>query len=232
MTNIQKRLFALRDLKYRDFHAGLIPGVDKERIIGVRVPALRNIAREIFATAEAERFLQNLPHRYFDENQLHALLLNRIKDYGECLERVKEFLPYVDNWATCDILRPPCFDKNHGGLIKEIPLWLQAKEIYTVRFGIEMLMVHFLEEDFRPEYLSWVADIQSEAYYVRMMQAWFFAEALVRQWDGAIGYLENKRLEPWTHNKAIQKGCESYRISDERKKYIKALKLFHVKQFQ
>ncbi len=232
MTNIQKQLFLLHDKKYREFHSKLIPTIDKKTIIGVRVPVLRNIAREISATAEAEMFLQNLPHQYYDENQLHALLLNLIVDYGECLDGVKRFLPYVDNWATCDLLRPKVFNKHHAELIKEISDWLRCDKTYTVRFGIEMLLVHFLEEDFQKKYLDWVANIQSDAYYIRMMQAWFFAEALVRQWDGAIGYLENKRLEPWTHNKAIQKGCESYRISDERKKYIKALKLFHVKQFQ
>lgn len=219
------RLLGEQDLKYRDFHATLIPNIDKKKIIGVRVPVLRNISREIFCTSESEKFLQKLPHKYFDENQLHALLLNKIKEYDECIRRVDEFLPYIDNWATCDILRPKCFCKNHAKLIKEISFWLKSREIYTVRFGIEMLMTHFLAEDFQPKYLGWVAKIRSEEYYLRMMQAWFFAEALVKQWDAAIGFIENKKLETWTHNKAIQKGCESFRISDEKKRYIKSLKV-------
>lgn len=231
MTELQRQLFALQDKEYREFHAKLIPNVDKKVVIGVRVPAIRNIAREIFATAEAEKFLENLPHRYFDENQLHALLLNQIDEYKECLDRVKRFLPYVDNWATCDVLRPKVFAKYHEKLIKEIPVWLRSDKTYTVRFGIEMLLVHFLEDDFQKKYLDRVVNVKNEDYYVRMMQAWFFAEAAVKQYETTLPYFEKCKLTEWTHNKAIQKVQESYRISQEHKNYMKSFKMFHVKHF-
>ena len=223
MTNIQKQLFALQDKGYREFHSGLIPTIDKDTIIGVRVPVLRKLAKELDEET-ATTFLQNLPHKYYEGNQLHAILLSGINDYKQCLVAVNRFLPYVDNWATCDVLRPKVFAKQHKELIKEISAWLQSDKIYTVRFGIEMLLVHFLDKDFQKKYLKWVAKIKSEEYYVRMMQAWFFAEAAAKQYEAALPYFEKHRLEQWTHNKAIQKACESFRVAEDRKEYLKKLK--------
>ena len=230
MTELQRQLFALQDEEYRKFHAGLVPGVDKEKIIGVRVSVLRKLAKELDEKTIAI-ILQSLPHKYYEENQLHAILLSEIKDYKQCLAAVNKFLPYVDNWATCDLLRPKVFVKYHEKLIKEIPVWLRSDKKYTVRFGIEMLMVHFLKEDFQKKYLDWVANIRSEEYYVCMMQAWFFAEAAVKQYESVLPYFEKRNLAEWTHNKVIQKVQESYRISQEYKNYIKSLKMFHVKHF-
>lgn len=223
MTNIQKQLFASQDKGYREFHSGLIPTIDKDTIIGVRVPALRKLAKEL-GEKTATTFLQNLPHKYYEENQLHAILLSEIKDYEQCLAAVNRFLPYVNNWATCDVLRPKVFAKHHKELIKEISVWLQSSKTYTVRFGIEMLLVHFLDKDFQKRYLDWVAKIKSEEYYVRMMQAWFFAEAAAKQYESVLPYFEKHRLEHWTHNKAIQKVCESFRVAKDRKEYLKTLK--------
>lgn len=223
MTNIQKQLFALQDKKYREFHSKLIPTIDKQTIIGVRVPVLRKFAQELDEKTTTT-FLQKLPHQYYEENQLHGILLSGLKDYGQCLAAVNKFLPYVDNWATCDLLRPKIFAKYHKELIKEISVWLQSDKTYTVRFGIEMLLVHFLDKDFQKKYLDWVAKIQSEEYYVRMMQAWFFAEAAAKQYEAVLPYFEKQKLESWTHNKAIQKACESFRIAKGRKEYLRKLK--------
>lgn len=225
MTAIQQRLFALQDLKYRDFQAKLMPTVDKETIIGVRTPELRKLTKELKGTAEAADFLRTLPHEYYDENNLHGFLLCEIKDYGECVAALDAFLPQVDNWATCDLMSPKCFKRHKAELIKDIRRWMASDELYTVRFGIEMLMSHFLDEDFFPESLSWVASIRSEEYYLRMMQAWYFATALTKQYDAALPYIEEHRLEDWTHNKAIQKSLESYRIPGEQKEYLRTLKI-------
>ncbi|MBQ0067002.1 MAG: DNA alkylation repair protein [Phascolarctobacterium sp.] len=223
MTNIQKQLFALQDKKYREFHSKLIPTIDKQTIIGVRVPVLRKFAQELDEQTAAT-FLQKLPHQYYEENQLHAILLSGLKDYGQCLAAVNKFLPYVNNWATCDLLRPKIFVKYHKELIKEISVWLQSDKTYTMRFGIEMLLVHFLDKDFQKKYLDWVAKIQSEEYYVRMMQAWFFAEAAAKQYEAVLPYFEKQKLESWTHNKAIQKARESFRVAEDRKEYLRKLK--------
>ena len=225
MTAIQERLFALQDLKYRDFQAKLMPTVDKETIIGVRTPMLRKLAKELKGTEEAADFLRTLPHEYYDENNLHGFLLTEIKDYSECIAALDAFLPQVDNWATCDLLSPKCFKRHKAELIKDIRRWTDSDALYTVRFGIEMLMSHFLDEDFFPESLSWVASIRSEEYYLRMMQAWYFATALTKQYDAALPYIEEHRLEDWTHNKAIQKSLESYRIPGEQKEYLRTLKI-------
>ena len=225
MTVIQERLFALQDLSYRDFQAKRMPTVDKKKIIGVRTPELRKLAKELKGTAEAAEFLRELPHTYYDENNLHGFLLCEIKDYGECVAALDAFLPQVDNWATCDLLSPKCFKRHKAELIKDIRRWTDSDALYTVRFGIEMLMSHFLDEDFFPESLSWVASIRSEEYYLRMMQAWYFATALTKQYDAALPYIEEHRLEDWTHNKAIQKSLESYRIPGEQKEYLRTLKI-------
>lgn len=224
MTNLQKQLFELQDKEYAVFQSKLTPGVDPSLFIGVRVPILRKFAKEYIKNPEQEKFRKKLPHKYYDENMLHGLLLEQIKDYEECVAAVEAFLPYVDNWAVCDIMSPKVFKKNKEKLIKKIPEWIQSSHSYTCRFGIEMLMSHYLDEDFRPEYLELPAEVRSEEYYVNMMIAWFFATALTKQWDAAIPYIENEKMEKWTHNKTIQKACESYRITDEQKQYLRKLK--------
>ena len=224
MTEFQERLFALQDLGYRDFTAPLIPGVEPERIIGVRTPAVRKLAAELIREGKAEAFLEELPHRYLEENGLHAALLCRQKDFSRCLEQVECFLPFVDNWATCDSLNPDCFKKHPAELLERVPTWLASDRTYTIRFGIGVLMNHFLDENFRPEYLNLVADLRSEEYYVNMMIAWYYATALAKQYEAALPYIENRRLARWTHNKSIQKAIESYRVPEERKAYLRSLR--------
>ena len=225
MTEIQQRLFALQDTGYRDFHAALMPTVDKALVIGVRMPALRALARELKGTEQAAAFMAELPHRYYEENNLHAALIGHIRDFDGCMAALEIFLPYVDNWATCDMMNPKALAKDKAVLLERIRLWLQSSHTYIVRFGMEMLMNHFLEEDFREEYLALVASVQSEEYYVRMMQAWYFATALAKQYEAAVTYLEQRKLGVWVHNKTIQKARESYRISGEQKEYLKSLKI-------
>ena len=221
---IRDRLFAMQDLKYRDFHSGLMPTIEKELVIGVRTPELRKLAKELSKTDMAADFINILPHRYYEENNLHAFLLCDIKDYDVLITRLNKFLPFVDNWATCDMMRPAAFAKNKERLLPEIRQWMQSEEPYTVRFGIEMLMLHFLEDDFDISYAQAVAAIRSDEYYVRMMVAWYFATALAFQYERILPFLEDKALDPWTHNKAIQKAVESYRVTDEKKIYLKTLK--------
>ena len=222
---IRAELFRLKDEKYRDFQAKLIPTVKPETMIGVRTPALRSYAKQLLKREEVSLFLENLPHGYFDENQLHAFLLSEMKDYGQCIERVNRFLPHIDNWATCDQLSPKSFAKHRGELAGEIGAWLRSGETYTLRFGIGMLLQHYLDEAFDPAWPEAVAALRSEEYYVNMMIAWYFATALAKQYEAALPYLEQGRLAPWTHNKAIQKALESYRIAPEQKEYLKQLKL-------
>jgi len=222
---IRAALIEQRDEAYRAFQLPLIPTVDPERVIGVRTPALRRLARSLRGTPEAEAFLAALPHRYFDEDQLHAFLIAEERDFTRCVTRCDEFLPFVDNWATCDQLSPAVFRRHHDELLPRIRRWIGARGVYTVRFGIGMLMQHFLDADFEPVYLSWVAAVSSEEYYVRMMIAWYFATALAKQYDAALPYFTEKRLDPWTHNKAIGKASESRRIPPERKTYLKSLRL-------
>lgn len=225
MTEIQEKLFALRDEKYRDFNASLIPTVDKALVIGVRVPQLRKLAKELKGRPLAAEFMADLPHEYHDENLLQALLINENKDFGLCMEELEAFLPFVDNWAVCDMLGPKVLAKDKEKLLEHIPRWLDSPHAYTQRFAMCMLMSHFLEEDFREEYLELVAAVKSEEYYVRMMQAWYFATALAKQYDSAVKYIEGRRLESWTHNKSIQKARESFRVSPEHKAYLKTLKV-------
>ena len=223
--NIRETLFSLQDRDFGAFQAKLIPNIDPERMIGVRTPALRALAKRLRGSGEAEAFLKELPHQYFEENNLHAFLLGEIKDFEICVQAVEDFLPWVDNWATCDQMSPRVFSKNKQALLPYIRCWLDSDRVYTRRFGIGMLMSHFLDGDFREEYLAWVSDIRSEEYYVNMMIAWYFATALAKQYDAALPYIQNRRLDPWTHNKTIQKAVESSRISDERKTYLKSLKI-------
>lgn len=224
MDAIQEKLFALQDLSYRQFQAKLMPTVDPDRIIGVRMPALRKLAKELKSTAEAEAFLAALPHQYYDENNLHGLLLCARSGYEETVSGLEAFLPHVDNWATCDLLSPRAFRAHPPQLPEQIRRWLDSGDTYTVRFGLEMLMSFYLDECFRPEYLDWAAEVKNEEYYVRMMVAWYFATALAKQYDAALPYLTDRRLEQWTHNKTIQKAVESYRITPEQKEALRALR--------
>lgn len=224
MDYIQKRLFEMQDLKYREFHSRLMPTVEKEKVIGVRTPELRKFAKEISKTDYAKEFLKILPHEYYEENNLHAFLIEEIGDYDFCVAELNRFLPYVDNWATCDMMRPKIFKKHLSELLDEIEIWLHSKDTYTVRYGIEMLMVYFLDENFSPEYPETVSKIRSDEYYIKMMVAWYFATALSKRYDDVLPYLEQNRLDADTHNKTIRKAVESYRISDERKNYLRTLK--------
>ena len=225
MEKIENELFKLQDKKYQEFQAKLIPTRNPNTIIGVRTPELRKYAKDLLKNNEYKEFLKELPHKYFDENQLHAFIISGIKDYDECINYANQFLPYIDNWATCDQMSPKIFKKNHDILLKEIKNWIKSKETYIIRFGIGMLMQHFLDEDFDPEYLEWVSNIKSKEYYVNMMIAWYFATALAKKYEVTISYIENKKLDVWCHNKTIQKAIESYRITPEQKEYLRSLKI-------
>ena len=225
MTEIQKRLFELQDEKYRDFQVKLIPTADPAAVIGVRTPELRKLAKELSKRDDIDTFLETLPHEYFDENQLHAFILSGMKDFTKCMAGVCSFLPFIDNWATCDQLSPKVFSKNKTDLLVHINEWLQSDKTYTIRFAAGMLMEHFLDDDFDIKYPEMVAAIESDEYYVNMMRAWYFATALAKQYDRVISFIEEKRLDKWTHNKTIQKSVESYRISPEQKTYLKSLKI-------
>ena len=224
MTEVQSRLFSLQDAEYRAFQCKLMPTVPTETVIGVRTPALRAMAKELAGTAEADAFLSALPHRYYEENNLHGFLLARIRDFDACAAAVDRFLPYVDNWATCDSLSPAVFARRAEALTPHISRWLSSEHTYTRRFGIGCLMRWFLDERFRPEYPAAVAAIRSEEYYVNMMIAWYFATALAKQYDAVLPYLEQRLLSPWVHEKTIRKACESYRVPPDRKIYLKSLR--------
>ena len=214
----------LQDLKYRDFHSNLMPGIDKEDIIGIRMPVLRKFAGNFAKTEEAKAFLKDIPHRYYEENNLHMMLLGKIREFDRCLQETIDFLPFVNNWATCDFPAPKCFAKNKEKLLPYIEKWLDSGKTYTIRYGIGMLMRLYLDEDFYSRYPEMVAKIQSEEYYVEMMIAWYFATALAKQWDDVIGYLEQENLSDSVHRKTIQKAVESYRITDEQKIYLRSLR--------
>ncbi|MBO7710544.1 MAG: DNA alkylation repair protein [Lachnospiraceae bacterium] len=222
---IREKLFALQDEKYRDFQIRLIPGSGRDTMIGVRTPDLRRYAKLLIKTEDIQIFLNDLPHQYFDENQLHAFIISEIKDYDRCMREVIRFLPYVDNWATCDQLSPGIFKKHRQELLQQIRIWIRSDLTYTIRFGIGMLMQHFLDDDFDPEYPAMVAGIRSEEYYVNMMIAWYFATALAKQYEAVLPFMENHRLDAWTNNKAIQKSVESFRITPEQKEYLRSLKI-------
>lgn len=223
--NIIEELFSLQDVSYGDFQARLTPGIPREEIIGVRVPEIRKLADRIGKEQETAEFLEALPHRYYDENMLHGVLLSEMRDFDTCIAAVDRFLPYVDNWAVCDIMAPKVFKKNKPALLDKTQQWSASEKTYTCRFSLETLMRHFLDGDFRSEYLEIPAGIHSDEYYVRMMIAWFFATALAKQWEAAVPYIESRRLVPWVHNKTIQKARESYRITPEQKEYLKTLKV-------
>ena len=222
--DIQRQLFGLQELQYKKFTSKLMPTVNPETVIGVRTPELRKLAKDYSKTPEAMEFLKTLPHTYFEENNLHGFLIETIKDYDIAIAAVDAFLPYIDNWATCDTLSPKVFKKHLPELYEKIKVWLKSGKTYTVRFGIGMLMGFYLDENFKPETLELVAGVRSEEYYINMMIAWYFATALAKQYDAALPYIQEQRLEKWAHNKAIQKAIESYRISDETKAYLRTLK--------
>ncbi len=222
--NIQKRLFKLQDCEYAKFHSKLIPNVEKQSIIGVRVPELRKLAKEYAKHKESVDFINGLPHKYYDENMLHGLMISQIRDYKECISKINDFLPYVDNWAVCDSMSPKVFAKNKDLLIIEIKEWIKSKYTYTCRFGLGMLMRHFLDDDFKPEYLKLASGVKTEEYYVKMMVAWFFATALAKKWEDTIIYLEEGIFDNWINNKIITKACESYRVTKEQKIYLKTLR--------
>ena len=240
-AELLKRLQAEQDLKYRDFHASLLPNIDKKSIIGVRVPTMRKIAKE-FAAADVAKFLDKLPHKYFEENQVHLFVVERIKDADECLYRIEQFLPYIDNWAVCDGKSPKALLKDEKRFVSCIEKWLKSREPYTVRFGVNMLMNFFLDARFDKKFLKWVAAIDenlfddsdtgcadgkvraTDRYYVQMVIAWYFATALAKQWDATFPYIKGRKLSPWIHAKSIQKACESYRITDAQKAILRRLK--------
>ena len=221
---IQKELFSLQDKEYMKFLSKLTPNVSEDTIIGVRIPEIRKLAKKLVKNNEYEDFLKELPHKYYDENLLHGAIISESKNFENYIELLDSFLPFVDNWAVCDTISPKIFKKHKKELIEKIKVWSQSDKTYTCRFGVEMLMTHFLDEDFKKEYLEMVANIHSEEYYVKMAVAWFFATALAKQWDYAVIYLENNRLDVWVHNKTIQKARESLRILEDKKGYLKDLK--------
>ena len=225
MTEIQKELFAFQDKKYGDFSAKLNPGVPRESVIGVRVPKIRILAKKLYKEKNYQGFLRELPHRYFEENMLHGLIVESINDYDECVEALEKFLPFIDNWAVCDSISPKVFKKHKKELILKIYQWVNSGETYTARFGLKMLMSHFLDEGFKKEYLDLAAGAEGEDYYLKMMVAWFFATALAKQWEETVSYIENYSLEEWVHNKTISKARESYRISREQKEYLNKFKI-------
>ena len=222
--NVLKYLYAMQDLKYKKFHQKLMPTVSENLVIGVRVPQLRIFAREFAKTEEAKSFLKKLPHKYYEENNLHAFVLEQIKDYDVLIKQTERFLPYIDNWATCDMFLPPAFKNNKDKLILKIKKWIASDKTYTVRYAIKLLMSLYLDEDFKEEYPEMVAAVKSDEYYVNMMIAWYFATAFDKRYNEVIGFITDNKLDLWTHNKAIQKAVESRRIPQKTKIYLKTLK--------
>lgn len=221
---IRKELKKLQDKGYREMQVTIIPTLEADSIIGVRTPALRQLAKEFAKREDISEFLSDLPHKFFEENQLHAFILSGMKDAESCIRLVDEFLPYVDNWATCDQMSPKVFKKHKQLLLEYVDKWIRSEHTYVKRFAIGMLMEHFLDEDFNTSYLTKVSKIRSEEYYVNMMIAWYFATALAKQYEDTLPFIEKQKLDKWTHNKSIQKAVESYRITPEQKEYLKTLK--------
>lgn len=227
---IYERLLEAQDLEYKDFQSKLVPNISPDTMIGVRTPQLRAIAKDFAKSGDAKEFLENLPHKFYEENLMHFFLIAMIKDFDECVREVERFLPFIDCWPVCDQSSPKVFKKNHGKILPLVKKWISSDHVYTSRFGMRILMNEFLDEDFKSEYLKWVASkmppLNLDAdYYLKMMVAWFFATALAKQYDAALPFIERKKLELWTHNKAIQKATESFRVSDEHKEYLRTLKI-------
>jgi len=225
MSDVLDKLFDMQDAKYKEFISKLVPNISPDNIIGIKTPPLRAYAKELYKAGLADEFLLKLPHRYLEENNLHGYLIEQIKDFEQCIAYLDAFLPYVDNWATCDTMRPKCFKKNTDRLLEHINRWIVSKDTYAIRFAIEMLMVFYLDDDFQEKYLEQVAAVRSDEYYINMMIAWYFATALAKQYESAVKYIENNRLIPWIHNKTIQKAKESFRITKERKEYLNNYKI-------
>lgn len=223
--SITEQLFELQDVAYGDFQAKLMPTIDRKSIIGVRTPALRKLAQQIYKTAAGQEFIGHLPHRYYEENNLHAFIVAKNADFDEAMRQTNLFLPYIDNWATCDSFTPKVFGRHPDKLLTAVNVWLASNHTYTVRFAIRMLMTFFLDERFKPEYAQMVAAVKSDEYYIKMMVAWYFATALAKQYDAIVGLITSPILDPWTHNKAIQKAIESYRITDVQKSFLKKNKV-------
>ena len=223
--NLRQQLFALADPEYKNIHCSLIPTVDRDTVIGIRTPVLRKFAGDFAKIEDSATFLKKMPHRYYEENNLHGFLLERIKDYDVLIEELNRFLPYVNNWATCDMISPKIFKKHLPELFEQILIWLKAKDTYTVRFALGMLMKFYLDGAFEPAHPELVSNLRSGEYYIDMMAAWYFATALAKQYDAILPYLEQRRLDPWTHNKAIQKAIESRRITPEQKEYLRTLRI-------
>ena len=227
---ILDKLFEIKEQSLQKFTAKLIPNIDPKTVLGIRTPKLKQLAKELFIKGDYQDFLYSLPHDYLEENHLHAFLISQIKDFDECIKKTNEFLPFVDNWATCDSFKPMIFKKNKNELLVEIKKWLKSEQVYTIRFGVNMLMTHFLDEDFKVEYARLVANVKQDDYYLKMVVAWYFATALAKQWGSVISIVEQRVLPAWTHNKTIQKAVESFRITKEQKEYLKTLKIKEKKQ--
>lgn len=224
--DIKARLLSMQDTKYRDFSLSLIPNISCESVIGVRIPQLRALSAELVKSGEYTDFIKDLPHNYFEEYHLHSFVISQMKDFDSCIAELEKFLPHVDNWSVCDSLRPKCFAKNRHKLLPNIEQWLKSEHTYTKRFAIEMLMVHYLDEDFSPQYLKSVAELETDEYYLKMMIAWYFATALAKQCNCALPYISERKIKDrWIHNKIIQKACESYRIDAETKTKLKKMKI-------
>ena len=224
ISEIREELLTCTEIKYKEFQGSLIPTVDADKVLGIRTPALRKMAKKYYSHEQKDVFLGDLPHEYFEENQLHAFIISLERDFGVCIAEVERFLPYVDNWATSDQLLPKVFKKSPERLLPYIDIWIASGETYKIRFAIGLLMQHFLNEKFEVKYLEKVAEIRSQEYYVNKMIAWYFATALAKQYEATLPFIENKRLDKWTHNKTIQKAIESYRIMPEQKVFLRTLK--------
>ena len=223
-SQITEKLFSMSDEKYKDFQSALMPTVDKDKVIGVRTPALRNFAKELHRAGAYDAFLSDLPHKYYEEDNLHALIIDKIKDFDECVVEIEKLLPFIDNWATCDMLRPRVLRSEPDKLYDYICKWIKNDRTYTVRYAIGCLCSFYLDDNFSEEHLSLVAAVQSDEYYINMMIAWYFATALAKQYDSTVVYLQDRKLSGWVHRKTIQKAVESYRISDETKMYLRSLR--------
>ncbi len=223
--DIEKRLFELKDLKFRDFNAKLIPNLDKDTMIGVKTPQLKQLAKALYKSGDHTEFIRSLPHKYFEENQLHAFIISQITDFDIAIYELERFLPYIDNWATCDQLVLKAIAKDPKRILNKIDLWLASEKLYTIRFAIGLLLRYFLDERFDEKYLDKAAAVRSGEYYINMMIAWYFATALAKQWEDSVKYIEEKKLNTWVHNKTIQKARESLRITNEQKEYLKGLKI-------
>ncbi len=224
-NDIVNGMFALADEKYKNFQAKLIPNIAEETIMGIRTPVLRKYAKKFYKTEEREKFISDLPHRFYEENNLHAFFIEQEKDFETCIKLIDLFLPYIDNWATCDLMSPAVLRKNKKDLYEKIKEWIKSGKTYTVRYGLHMLMVHYLDDDFSPDCLLIASEVRSEEYYVNMMTAWFFATALAKRYEETLPYIKDHKLSRWCHNKTISKACESYRISADKKEYLRSFRI-------